>query len=73
MSKKSEKYTKKSNNSKSKRVKITNLNMWTYNDDCKLEMVKIPIEHRMGFLNNFGFLDIPSKQKVMEWLENINI
>lgn len=54
-----------------KRKKVTDLNLWTYNDNCELEMVKVPIEYRMDFLYRFGVMTPPDKQQVIDWLESI--
>jgi hypothetical protein len=62
--------TKKSKDKK--REKVTDLNLWTYNENCELEMVKIPIQHRMEFLYKFGLVSPPEKQSVLDWLESIN-
>ena len=54
-----------------RRKKSTDLNLWTYNEECKLERVKVPIKYRMDFLYRFGVMTPPDKQRVMDWLESI--
>jgi hypothetical protein len=54
-----------------RRKKVTDLNLWTYNEECKLERVKVPIQYRMDFLYRFGVMTPPDKQQVLEWLEAI--
>lgn len=72
------KITKKTTNRKkttgkksNTRKKVTELNLWAYNENCDLEMVKVPIQHRMNFLYRFGVMTPPDKQQVLEWLESI--
>ena len=54
-----------------RRKKSTDLNLWTYDENCNLTIVKVPIKYRMDFLYRFGVMTPPDKQRVMDWLESI--
>lgn len=49
----------------------TDLNLFVYNENCDLEIVKVPIKYRMDFLYRFGVMTPPDKQQVIDWLESI--
>ena len=54
-----------------RRKKVTDLNLWAYNEKCELVKIKVPIKYRMDFVYRFGVMSPPDKQQVMDWLESI--
>ena len=54
-----------------RRKKVTNLDLWAYNEKCELVRIKVPIKNRMDFVYRFGVMTPPDKQQVMDWLESI--
>ena len=63
--------TKKTNTKKVAKKRSTDLNLFVYNENCELEIMKVPIKYRMDFLYRFGVMSAPSKERVIEWLESI--
>jgi len=62
---------KKTTTKKVTKKRSTDLNLFVYNENCDLEIVKVPIKYRMDFLYRFGVMTPPDKQQVIDWLESI--
>lgn len=63
--------TKKTTTKKLAKKRSTDLNLFVYNENCELEIMKVPIKYRMDFVYRFGVMSAPSKERVIEWLESI--
>lgn len=56
---------------KPRRKKIKDLNLWTYDENQELAIVKVPVKYRMDFLRKFGVLEPANKSEVVSWLKEI--
>ena len=66
---KKEKPVKKTRRSKKKKkVDNTNLNLFVYNEECKLEIMKVPREFTKNYITDFGVLTVRKKSELTNWL-----
>jgi len=63
--------TDKKSTKKTTKKGSTDLNLFVYNEECNLEIIKVPIQYRMDFFYRFGVMTPPDKQQVIDWLESI--
>ena len=67
-----EKPVKKTRRSKKKKkVDNTNLNLFVYNEESKLEVIKVPREFTKNYINDFGVLTVRTKSELTNWLSNL--
>lgn len=66
---KKEKPVKKTRRSKKKKkVDNTNLNLFVYNEECKLEIMKVPRQFTKNYITDFGVLTVRTKSELTNWL-----
>jgi hypothetical protein len=66
---KKEKPVKKTRRSKKKKkVDNTNLNLFVYNEECKLEIMKVPRQFTKNYITDFGVLTVRKKSELTNWL-----
>jgi hypothetical protein len=71
---KKEKSVKKAKvTSKKKKVHRTDMNMFVYNDDNKLEILKVPNKYAKNYISDFGVLTVRTRQEVESWLYNLQM
>ena len=69
---KKDKPVKKTRRSKKKKkVDNTNLNLFVYNEECKLEIIKVPREFTKNYITDFGVLTVRTKSELTNWLSNL--
>ena len=66
---KKDKPVKKTRRSKKKKkVDNTNLNLFVYNEECKLEIMKVPRQFTKNYITDFGVLTVRTKSELTNWL-----
>ena len=70
---KKEKPVKKTrrSNKKKKKVDNTNLNLFVYNEESKLEIMKVPRQFTKNYITDFGVLTVRTKSELTNWLVNL--
>jgi len=69
---KKDKPVKKTRRSKKKKkVDNTNLNLFVYNEECKLEIMKVPRQFTKNYITDFGVLTVRTKSELTNWLESL--
>lgn len=58
-------------NKKKKKVDNTNLNLFVYNEESKLEIMKVPRQFTKNYITDFGVLTVRTKSELTNWLSNL--
>lgn len=58
-------------NKKKKKVDNTNLNLFVYNEESKLEIMKVPRQFTKNYITDFGVLTVRTKSELTNWLVNL--
>ena len=51
-----------------KKEKQKNLNLFVYNEECKLEIMKVPRQFTKNYITDFGVLTVRTKSELTNWL-----
>jgi hypothetical protein len=70
---KKEKPVKKTRRGTKKKNKVdnSNLNLFVYNEESKLEIVKVPRQFTKNYITDFGVLTVRTKSELTNWLSNL--
>ena len=71
---KKEKPVKKTRrSSKKKKVKRTDMNMFVYNNEQKLEIIKVPNKFAKNYISDFGVMTVRTREEIETWLYNLQM
>ena len=71
---KKEKPVKKTRrSSKKKKFRRTDMNMFVYNNEQKLEIIKVPNKFAKNYISDFGVLTVRTREEVENWLYNLQM
>lgn len=71
---KKEKPVKKTRrSSKKKKVKRTDMNMFVYNNQQKLEIIKVPNKFAKNYISDFGVMTVRTREEIESWLYNLQM
>lgn len=71
---KKEKPVKKTRrSSKKKKVKRTDMNMFVYNNEEKLEIFKVPNKFAKNYISDFGVMTVRTREEIETWLYNLQM
>ena len=71
---KKEKPVKKTRrSSKKKKVNRTDMNMFVYNNEQKLEIIKVPNKFAKNYISDFGVMIVRTREEVETWLYNLQM
>ncbi len=71
---KKEKPVKKTRrSSKKKKVNRTDMNMFVYNNEQKLEIIKVPNKFAKNYISDFGVMTVRTREEIETWLYNLQM
>jgi hypothetical protein len=71
---KKEKPVKKTRrSSKKKKVKRTDMNMFVFNNEEKLEIIKVPNKFAKNYISDFGVMTVRTREEIETWLYNLQM
>jgi hypothetical protein len=70
MEKRSVKKTRRNNK---KKVNRTDMNMFVYNNENKLEIFKVPNKYAKNYISDFGVLTVRTREEIETWLYNLQM
>lgn len=71
---KKEKPVKKTRRSpKKKKAKRTDMNMFVFNNENKLETIKVPNKYAKNYISDFGVLTVRTREEIETWLYNLQM
>ena len=71
---KKEKPVKKTRrSSKKKKVKRTDMNMFVFNNEQKLEIIKVPNKFAKNYISDFGVMTVRTREEIETWLYNLQM
>jgi hypothetical protein len=59
--------------SKKKKVNRTDMNMFVYNSENKLEILKVPNKFAKNYISDFGVLTVRTREEIETWLYNLQM
>jgi len=59
--------------SKKKKVKRTDMNMFVYNNEEKLEIFKVPNKFAKNYISDFGVMTVRTREEIETWLYNLQM
>ncbi len=59
--------------SKKKKVKRTDMNMFVYNNEQKLEIIKVPNKFAKNYISDFGVMTVRTREEIETWLYNLQM
>jgi len=59
--------------SKKKKVKRTDMNMFVYNNQQKLEIIKVPNKFAKNYISDFGVMTVRTREEIETWLYNLQM
>lgn len=75
MAKSETKKTKSVKSDKPTKVRkvYTEYDIWTYNNDSQLELIKLPFKYKNEFIARFGVTELANTNDVLTWISNMNL
>jgi hypothetical protein len=71
---KKEKPVKKTRrSSKKKKFRRTDMNMFVYNNEQKLEIIKVPNKFAKNYISDFGVMTVRTREEIESWLYNLQM
>ncbi len=71
---KKEKPVKKTRrSSKKKKFRRTDMNMFVYNNEQKLEIIKVPNKFAKNYISDFGVMTVRTREEIETWLYNLQM
>ena len=71
---KKEKSVKKTRRSpKKKKIPRTDMNMFVFNSEQKLETIKVPNKFAKNYISDFGAMTVRTREEVETWLYNLQM
>jgi len=71
---KKEKPVKKTRrSSKKKKVKRADMNMFVFNNEEKLEIIKVPNKFAKNYISDFGVMTVRTREEIETWLYNLQM
>ena len=59
--------------SKKKKVKRTDMNMFVFNNEQKLEIIKVPNKYAKKYITDFGVMTVRTREEIETWLYNLQM
>lgn len=59
--------------SKKKKVTRTDMNMFVFNNEQKLEIIKVPNKYAKNYISDFGVLIVRTREEIETWLYNLQM
>jgi hypothetical protein len=56
-----------------KKVNRTDMNMFVYNNENKLEIFKVPNKYAKNYISDFGVLTVRTREEIETWLYNLQM
>jgi hypothetical protein len=71
---KKEKPVKKTRRSpKKKKLYRTDMNMFVFNNEQKLEIIKVPNKYAKNYITDFGVMTVRTREEIETWLYNLQM
>jgi hypothetical protein len=71
---KKEKPVKKTRrSSKKKKLYRSDMNMFVFNNEQKLEIIKVPNKYAKNYITDFGVMTVRTREEIETWLYNLQM
>ena len=58
---------------KKKKLYRTDMNMFVFNNEQKLEIIKVPNKYAKNYITDFGVMTVRTREEIETWLYNLQM